>query len=245
MERSKKIIDKIKKESIKPLPKWFFIVPNILIWLVFIVLIFVGAAAFSVILLSIQQTHFDLVSHMSHSRMELLLGLLPFFWIAVLVIFLVAAIYTFKKSKKGYKFGWPLLLGISTATSIFLGIIFFIGGGSHWLENTFAERVGYYKSIHEKKQKVWMRPEVGFLSGTIQKVDGDIFQLIDFNDKKWDIEYGDTFIPPPVFLEKGERVKLIGEITKTNTFQAKEIRPWEGMKRQRKLMKGRNRKGKK
>ena len=157
MERSKKIIEKIRKENIKPIPKWYFLVPNILIWLVFILLVFVGAAAFSVILLSIQQTDFDLVSHIPHSRMEWILGLLPFFWIFLLFIFLVAAIFTFKKSKKGYKFSWPRLFGLSTAASIFLGILFFIGGGSHWLENTFAQQVSFYQSIQEKKQRIWLK----------------------------------------------------------------------------------------
>jgi len=245
MERSKKLIEKIRKENIRQIPKWYFVIPNILIWLVFIIFVFVGAAAFSVILLSIQQTHFDLVSHMSHSRVELFLGLLPFFWIFVLFIFLLAAIITFKKSKKGYKFGWTRLLGLSTAASIFLGTVFFIGGGSHWLESTFAERTSLYESIHEKKQKIWMRPEVGFLSGTIKKVDGDIFQLIDFNNKMWSIDYGDAFIPPRVLLEKGEQVKLVGEISQENNFYAKEVRPWDGMKRQRKWRKGRNMKKKK
>lgn len=236
MERSKKIIEKIRKENIKPIPKWYFLVPNILIWLVFILLVFVGAAAFSVILLSIQQTDFDLVSHIPHSRMEWILGLLPFFWIFLLFIFLVAAIFTFKKSKKGYKFSWPRLFGLSTAASIFLGILFFIGGGSHWLENTFAQQVSFYQSIQEKKQRIWLRPEEGFLSGKIENVDSVSFDLIDFNTKRWQVDYREAFIPPRVLLEKGESVKLIGEITQEHKFYAKEVRPWEGRNYRKKWM---------
>ncbi len=234
MEESKKIIEKIKKERIRQKPKWYFVVPNILIWLSFIILIFVGAAAFSIVLLSIQQTDFNLVSHMSHSKVEFFLGLLPFFWIVILLIFLGGALFTFKKSKKGYKFGWTRLLGLSTAVSILLGTMFFIGGGGHWLENTFAEQVSYYESIQQQKQKIWMKPEEGFLSGVIEKIDGDNLQLIDFNNKRWNIDYGDSFISPSVSLKKGEQVKLIGKITDVNTFQAKEMRAWGGQNRQRK-----------
>lgn len=240
MESSKKIINKIKKENIKPMPKWYFVVPNILIWLVFILLVFIGAAAFSVILLSIEQTDFDLISHITHSRTELILGLLPFFWIVVLLIFLVAAIFTFKKSKKGYKFGWLRLLGYSTLISILLGALFFVEGGSHWLESTFAKQVSYYESINEKKQKMWMRPEEGFLSGTIEKVDSNILQLIDFNANKWDVDYREARIPRRVFLEKGVQIKLIGKITNVHTFQAKEFRPWNGKNRQMKRMNRKN-----
>jgi hypothetical protein len=237
MEESKKIIEKIKNEKIRQKPKWYFVVPNILIWLGFVILVFVGAAAFSIILLSIQQTDFNLVSHMSHSRVELFLGLLPFFWIITMLIFLAAAIFTFKKTKKGYKFGWPRLLSLSTAASVLLGILFFIGGGSDLLENTFTEQVSYYKCLQENKQKIWMRPEDGFLSGTIEKVDVDRLQLIDFNNKKWKIDYRDAFIALPVFLEKGEQVKLIGKITLANNFQAKEVRPWDGKSNRKKWMK--------
>jgi Trk-type K+ transport system membrane component len=60
-----------------------------------------GAVAFSVILFCIQQTEFDLVSHLSHSRLEFFLGLLPFFWIVSLILFLVVAMTSFKHSGKG------------------------------------------------------------------------------------------------------------------------------------------------
>jgi len=236
MEESKKIIEKIKKENIRQMPKWYFVVPNILIWLGYVILVVVGAVAFSIILLSIQQTDFDLVSHLSHSRVELFLGLLPFFWITTLLIFLVAAIFTFRKSKKGYKFGWNRLLSLSTVASVLLGILFFIGGYSDLLENTFAEQVSYYECLQEKKQKIWMRPEVGFLSGTIEKVDVNRLQLIDFNNKKWEIDYGNAFIAHPVHLEKGEQVKLVGKITQANTFQAEEVRPWDGKNNRKKWM---------
>jgi len=236
MEKSKIIIEKIKKGNIKQKPKWYFVLPNILIWLIFTVSTFIGAASFSVILFSIQQTDFNLISHMSHSRLELFLGMLPFFWIVALLIFLVAAIFAFQRSKKGYKFNWPRLLGLSTAFSILLGTLFFIGGGSQQLETAFANQINYYESIQKKKMKIWMKPEEGYLSGTIEEVSGDTFQLIDFNNNKWDIDYGDAFIPPIIFLEKGEQVKLVGEITQRNNFYAKEVRPWDGMKQQKKWM---------
>lgn len=243
MENSKSIIERIKEKNIKQKPKWYFVVPNMIIWLVFIICVFIGALAFSIILFSIQQTDFNLVSHMSHSKLELLLGLLPFFWIVGLLIFLVAGIFAFQRSKKGYKFTWPGLLGLSTASSILLGTLFFIGGGSQRLEKTFADQVSYYESIQQKKKKIWMKPEEGYLSGTIEEVTGDTFQLIDFNNKKWKIDYGDAFIPPIIFLEKGEQVKLVGKITKKNNFYAGEIRPWDGMNHQKKWNKRKKKKG--
>ena len=235
MENFKKIIERIKEENIQPIPKWYFTTKNMFAWLAFAVSIFIGAAAFSVILFSIQQVDFDLVSHLSHSGLELILGLLPFFWIVALLIFLVVAIFSFQKSKQGYKFTRTRLVGFSTAISILLGTLFFIGGGAQWLDNTFEAHMSSYEGMEEKKMKIWMNPEKGYLSGSIEEVNGDVFQLIDFNGKKWDVSYGEAFIPSSVFLEKGEQVKLIGEITETNDFRADEVRPWGGIKHRKKM----------
>ena len=73
-----------------------------------------------------------------------------------------------------------------------------------------------------------MNPKEGFLSGTILKVSGDRIQLLDFDNKEWNIDYNDAFISHRALLQKGEQIKLIGEITGNNNFKVKEIRPWKG-----------------
>lgn len=236
MEKSKNIIDRIKEENIQPIPRWQFASKNILVWIAFAISTLIGAAAFSVILFSIRQTDFDLASHLSHSGIELFLGLLPFFWIIALLIFLVLAIFSIQKSKKAYKLSRTTWVVFSTAISILLGTLFFIGGGAQWLENSFADQVSIYESLEDKKKKVWMNPEDGFLSGTIEIVSGDALKLVDFNNKEWGIDYEGAFISPAVLLEKGEQVKLIGGISGPASFKADELRPWggfkQGMKRQ-------------
>lgn len=228
MEKSKKILQKIKDENIQPIPKWRFTAKNTLIWLAFVLAVLIGAMAFSVILFSIQQTDFQLVSHLSHSTRELLLGLLPFFWLIALLIFLILAIFSMKKSKMGYKYGLGRLMGYSTAISIVLGTLFFIGGGAQWLESSFAEQVPAYESLQEKKMKIWMQPQAGFLSGTIESVQGDSLKLTDFKGKKWDVFYDSAWVAPVVLLEEGEQVKLLGRKSSSNGFVAEEIRPWGG-----------------
>lgn len=234
MERSKSIIDKIKEENIKQKPKWHFTMKNMMNWIFYSICILIGAASFSVILFSIQHTEFNLISHMSHSRIELFLGLLPFFWIITLFIFLLAAIFFLGNSKKGYKINLPRLIGYSAIASVLLGTLFFIGGGGLKLEEIFSENVSYYEGVHEKRKKIWMNPKEGFLSGTIHKVNEDLIQLVDFNNKEWILDYGDAFISHRALLQKGEQIKLIGEITQDNNFKVKEIRPWKGNGQHRK-----------
>jgi tryptophan-rich sensory protein len=228
MEKSKTIIDRIKEEKIKQKPKWYFTSMNLLYRFFYILCVLFGAASFSVILFSLQQSDFNIMSHMSHSRLEFFLALLPFSWIIFLLVFLFSAIIVFRKTNRGYKYNWTYLIVLSTGASILLGTLFFISGGGKKIEMAFAEKLSYYESVIENKKKVWSKPEEGFLSGTIQEVYKEGILLLDFNNKEWDLEYDNAFISPRVSLVKGEQVKLIGEITRSKHFKVDEIRPWNG-----------------
>ena len=231
MKKSKTIVDRIKESKVKQRPKWYFTLKHILNWLFYGICVLLGGAAFSVILFSIQQTDFDLTSHISHSSWEFVFGLLPFFWIISLLIFLVLAMIIVRRSKRGYKYNWLGLLGLSTAVSIILGTIFFIGGGGQKLETLFMENVSNYQSVHENKMRVWMRPEAGFLAGTITTVNEKGLIVTDFNNSIWEIDYSNASISHSVVIREGEKIKLIGEITRPNNFYVKEIRPWNGQGR--------------
>lgn len=228
MKGSEKLIETIKQQAIQPAPKWQFQVKNGLLWAAFLLSTLLGAMAFSVILFTIQQTDFNVVSHLSHSRLELFLGLLPFVWIALLVVFLAIAFYSIQHSRKGYKLTVAKQFGFSAALSVLLGTLFFIGGGAHQLEHAFAVNVEIYESIQQKKIKLWSIPEDGYLSGKIEAVNDDFITLKDFNNQTWKVAYDAAFMPPVVRLEQGETIKLIGKMTSKNEFKAEEIRPWGG-----------------
>ncbi|MCF8247109.1 MAG: hypothetical protein K9J37_19160 [Saprospiraceae bacterium] len=228
MKGSEKLIEIIRQQDIQPAPKWQFSMKNGLAWAGFLAAVVLGAMAFSVILFAIQQTDFNLVSHLSHSRLEMFLGLLPFIWIVFLIAALAIAFYSIQFSKKGYKFTAAKLVGFSALLSILLGTLFFIGGGGHQLEHAFAVNVDLYESIQQKKTKLWSMPKDGYLSGQIEAVNPDFFVLKDFNNKSWKIHYDSAFIAPVVRLEEGETVKLIGKMESIDEFTAKEIRPWGG-----------------
>ncbi len=240
MDNSKKIIDKIKSENIQPIPRWKFLLKNGAVWTGFSLAVVLGALAFSVVLFSIQESEFDLLTHMSHSKLEFFLGLLPIFWILTLVLFLILAIFSVQYSRKGYKFTVSRLVAISAALSILLGTLFFIAGGGEKLENAFAVNVEVYQSLQEKKVRIWMNTEEGFLSGTIVHTkSGNSLQLKDFEENTWEIQYQDAFVSPRVLLEPGEKIKLVGKLIDKRTFEAEEIRPWGGRENRAQGKKGR------
>ncbi len=228
MDNAKKLVDRIRQEEIRPTPHWIFTMKNITGWLTFILGVVMGALAFSVILLAIQQTDFSMVSHLTHSWLELFLGLLPVIWLILVLVFLIMAMFSIRNSWKGYKFSLLRIMSICILMSVALGSLFFITGGSQRLENAFDLNVFNYESIEERKLQVWNRPDEGFLSGKIIDMDGQILHLEDFTGKRWQVFYPEAFIAPVLLLEAGESIKIIGDKQTANQFKAEEIRPWGG-----------------
>lgn len=228
MESAERIINKIKQEDIKPKARWKYTGRNALMWLVMLLSVIAGALAFSIILFAVQQIDFDLISHMSHSRFEWWLGLLPFIWIISLIIFTGISVFGLKYTRKGYKYSLKKLIYINITFSVLAGALFFVGGGAKWLENIFADNIRGYESVQAKKMKIWSVPEEGYLSGYITNVEDSVLILKDFNDKQWTIDIGEARISIMVELINDELIKIIGNMDSENHFTARELRPWGG-----------------
>lgn len=234
MRPSERLIETIKQQGIKPTPRWRFVLNNTLTWFFFSIGVLLGALAFSIILFAIQQTDFNIIGHLQHSKLEFFLSLLPIVWIIVLLIFVGLGMYAIQHAPKGYKLTLARRAGYSAVFSALLGALFFIAGGAQWLENAFAANVSVYESVQEKKVKLWMMPENGYLGGEISQISPNELTLVDFNNHTWTIYLNDsTFIAPVIDLEKGEKIKLIGKMLNDHQFNADEVRPWGGRRRGR------------
>jgi hypothetical protein len=232
MKKASDIINKIKTEDIRQIPRWRFSLKNFAAWGGFGISVLIGAVAFSVILFAIQQSDFSVVSHLDHSGLEMILALMPIVWLGCIILFLLLAVWSIRNSWKGYKFSLFKQVSISVLLSMAIGTLFFITGGGEKLEAAFNANVFSYESINERKQKIWSNPDEGYLSGTITSVKEEMVEIKDFKGKIWSISIEGSFIAPVVMLENDEVIKLIGEKTGESTFKSVEIRPWGGMQGQ-------------
>lgn len=228
MISSDKLIDKINQKNIKPIPKWVFKAKYILLWIFYICFISFGAISISLILFSVQQSDFNLLSHIGHGQIEMILTLIPYIWLILLLLLICGSVYAIYNSKKGYKFQITKLIAYNIGLSIVLGILFFLSGGGDILEKTFTSKMGIWESIEDKKSKIWNNPDEGTLSGKIITYDSLKWSISGLDQKKWEVDIRSAFIANSVLIEKGEKVKMIGEITNNKTFKAKEIYPWGG-----------------
>lgn len=222
------LLNKIRTESIEPIPKWRIQSSNVTIRTIFLVTLILGASAFAVVLYAIQQSDFNLIEHFGHSNIERILSILPIIWLLLLLLFLVLAIAAIQRTNKAYKIGLLHWLWINLFSSIVLGTLFFLLGGGRFIDHAFAAQFETYHGIEERKAILWSQPDRGYLSGTINTISEEYFSITDLKDQDWTIFLEDTWIAPVLLMEPGEKVKIIGSINGNNTFQADEVRPWGG-----------------
>ena len=228
MKNSQKLLEKIQSKKIPQRSRWQFTVKNIFFWTLFAFSIIIGGLSFSVILFAFSQADFDLLSQITDSRIELLLGLLPFFWILSCVAFLLISIFGIRHTKTGYRYSPLLVFGSSIVLSIVLGTILFFSGGAERMERIFSETVPAYRSLQERKISRWSLPENGFLSGKIIGKEENLI-IEDWSGKKWEIDLKNAIIKGRLSLEKDEEIKIIGKMSESDIFIATQIGPWERM----------------
>ena len=223
---SKSIISKIKKEKIKPTPKWVFLLKRSVVWGLFGLSVLFGSIAISIIFFQYRDAGWDVYSQMDDGLMEFILLALPYFWIILMVGFVALACYNFRHTKTGYKYNVFAIIGLSLLTSLILGSVLYASGFSEKIENVFRQ-IPNYERLHIGKRILWQRPGRGFLAGTIVQIEGKkVLILQDFKQQSWWVDItkarsGPNFVPVVQM-----KVKMAGEKISAGNFRAEFIGPW-------------------
>lgn len=224
---SKKTLNKIKKEKINPIPKWQFLVKNWVILSAALISALIGALAMAVTFHVAFNRDWFIYRSMPHRPPlgHFLLDL-PFIWLALVMITIFIAVYYFAHSKKGYHWSpfWIILAIIIFSLTVGFGFTF-LGLGRR-IDTFLGGKVPVYRDVEKGAREVWSEPEEGRLGGEITKIEGDIWSVRDLSGKIWQVDISDVSyvdLKPAV----GSRVKIIGEKTQENLFQAKEIHNWQ------------------
>lgn len=220
------IIEKIKDGSIRPTPRWVFLLKSSVIWGMFILSVLFGSIAVSIIIFQISDADWDIYSKMNHNWVEFIMWALPYFWIILMALFLILAYYDFRHTKKGYRYSVFSVFGLSIVTSVLLGGGLYFSKFSEKIEGVLLSNIPQYDKLHYGKQILWQRPRQGFLSGTIINMNGNIFILHDFDSRDWEVEAEDSDMMPGFVLRQSTMVKMIGDFLDDGRFHAKVISPW-------------------
>lgn len=214
-----KILEKIKEGHIKPTPKWEFLLKDYTIWVFFGASILIGSLASSVTIFVLG--HSDLPYYLApNGLVRKILISLPYFWLAILVIFWLVAFYNLKHTSRGYKYDAFLILLASIMASLVLGFFIYEAGLGEKLEGIFYRQVPFYRQTFERPGRMLLDPDRDVVAGVIVEITDNNISIMDFRGKIWNVSTStDQF-------ELGQRVYLIGEITPDVGFEGMMIRPW-------------------
>ena len=231
---TKNTLQKIKKENIKPIPKWQFLLKDSLVWGLFVLNLILGSIGFAISLYIFGNNDVILDSSLVSNVWEWIILSIPLAWILLTVLFLFIAYYNFKHTKDGYRFNVVKIFIINIVVSVVLGVVINGLGLSQKLNTIFSDHIPFYNHTMDLRSDIWMRPESGYLAGTIVDINSDtkILKIEDLKGKIWDIQYQDATVKGRVVLELGEEIKIVGNAVTDNVVEASEIRPWVGNGRQ-------------
>ncbi len=116
---NKNIIEKIEKGEIKQESKWLYLIENFSLWLSFILTTIFSTLAFNYFLKDITDKFGKM--HEIKVQSSLILNNLFLIWGITFIIFIFISLWTFKKTKNGFKYENYKIILSSLLISIILG----------------------------------------------------------------------------------------------------------------------------
>ena len=226
----KKTIEKIRDQRISPDPRWKFLAKKYALWIIFAAILVMAAVSFSVALHNAGDLDWDLYHFMPENRWVYFISIFPYFWAILIVIFLIAAFFEIRRTETGYRYSRFGILAITVGGILTLGISMTVLGFGGNFHSALSENFPVYsRHMMVTKESQWMRPEKGFLAGTIISADSQELEIKDLDGADWNIQIDEkTLIRPAADISREETIKIIGKKQDANSFQADEIRPWVG-----------------
>lgn len=209
-----KILDKIKKEEVKPTSEGYFIARKyvkigLLILLVFfwifITTLFISDFWENMRYFNFRYFHF------------------PLLWIIIIWLVGFFAFKDFQKTDKGYKYPVWWIVWIIFLVFIISGLIGFRLGVWHNMNNFMWSHMSWYRDF-TLGQRMWQNPSEWRMWGIIENIEWDKITISNFRWDKFIITL--SWSTNTGSLSVWDRIKVIWEKTGTGEFIATEIITW-------------------
>ena len=224
---SNKVLERIDADQITQVPRWRFLLLRGIFWLFAILSVVVGSLAVGVMLFFLNDYRQHGLFAVSPGTPEFLL-MVPYIWIAVLVLFVVIAEASIRHTRKGYKYGLRTIVFASVMVSIILGAFLnFIGAGktTHELLNGIPA----YHFVTYDSRDAWNRPDIGRLAGVVSSIqDNEDFSIMDFGGHVRRVHLVTSTNQGLFVPEESSTVRMSGGFEPSSSvFIAHSIHEWE------------------
>lgn len=213
---SEKILSRIQDAGVRPIPKSYFSLRNIALWILAALSLIAGALSVSSIIFRFANLPAVLPPGATLA-IPIAIRLMPFIWIVLLTIFGYLAYQEIRATRKGYRYEFSTILLTLLLASVVLGCGFYATGLGARLDRYAARHVPFVGKLDEEQRVRWMRPERGFLIGEIQTIEGTTLTLIDPAKHTWTVLVDEELSLESI--EHGTRVGVRGIIASSSEFQ--------------------------
>ncbi len=217
---SKRILERIEKERIRPRPRWWFVMYEALVWSM---IALTGSIAGITIALSYYRLHAGDVFLMFTAGVPWYQLLLVIGWIGAFVCLFLLLLYEVRCTKRGYRFSLYAVGGAGALVIIGIAGLQYHAGVIHTAELHLARTMpATYYDAASARERFWSSPEGGRLMGYIVAQEGAVLEVRDADGSYWvvhlsnvpDIAPADTHDHPPRYG------LFVGTQSGTTTFSA-------------------------
>lgn len=209
---SASILQKIENEHVGQTPKVAFLCIEWSIWALWILSIFIGALAFSMMIFFSLHAGFAFYEATHEKAFDFFMEVMPYAWVFVFVLMAVLAHYNLRHTKQGYKYQvWQVLL--SSILLSFIGGVLLHGVGVGFVVDKFiAQRLPMVPALHTMEARMWQAPQDGRMLGHASSTQFDEHTLL-FTDKEgvsWKLDTAELNPLELAALQSGETVRVVG-----------------------------------
>lgn len=212
---SEKILNRIDKAGVRPIPKSYFSFRNVTLWVLAALSLVAGALSVSSIIFRIANLPAVLPPGATLA-LPIAVRLMPCVWILLLSVFGYLAYQEIRATRKGYRYEFSTILLTLLLASVVLGFGFYATGMGARLDRYAARHVPFVGKLDEEQRSRWMRPEHGFLIGQIVDMDATTLSVEDPNHVTWTVLLNEEIATSSV--SKNMRVGVRGIIASTTEF---------------------------
>jgi hypothetical protein len=155
-------------------------------------------------------------------------SVIPYLWLVVLFLLIIAAYGDFRKTKDGYRYGSFWVVGGVIALSFIFGFGFYAMGVGRITDELLAEKMPPYRKMVINGHQMWNRPHEGYLFGKVIVIEPGYLFLVTPDKSEWRVR--PVGQEASLFMQKidiDSMVRCIGKSNRNNIFDAEIIMPWQ------------------
>ncbi|MFT5037007.1 MAG: hypothetical protein ACI9VM_000579 [Candidatus Azotimanducaceae bacterium] len=225
------VISRIETDAVKPKSKWVFLCADCMVWVLWVLVVMVGALAFSESLYVSMHSGIEMYEMTHQSLFSFVIDSLPYVWILTFILMVFLAHYNMRKTRRGYVYPLRHIVISSIVFAVVGGFVFHVAGINKVIDRMVGASLLPYNSVHERQEYLWAHPQDGRITGVfIERFDNTKEVLFsDSVDRQWTVAIHE--LPPKdvSLLISGKRVRLFGEAdieANPHFFHGCGVMPW-------------------